>query len=181
MKIFNHKLNIELLVGTVAILTSVISIFIYLEQLKISREQQKASVYPYLWLNNGLLDKNYFYFKAENKGVGPAFIKKIKISFQHKEYDSFEQLFTKEWQKKNGSTHNHFPFYFESLETGNVLKEGEELTLYSLKYEETLAYYLKYQVVDDTTFHYQIWYADVYGGCFLNQDNNISVVGKCTE
>lgn len=176
MKLFNYKLNIELLVGTVAILTSVISIFIYLEQLKISRQQQKASVYPYLWLSGGVFDDNMFYYNCENKGVGPAFVKEIEIYYKHKKYNKFSKLFNKEWIQKNGSDFNSFPYYFDDLEVGSVLKIGEEKQIYTLKRNETLVKHLGYSVVGDSTFHFRIIYTDVYGGRFLNQDNKITAL-----
>lgn len=178
MKFFNHKLNIELLVGTVAILTSVISIFIYLEQLKISRQQQKASVYPYLWFEGGVYDNEFFYYNCENKGVGPAFIKDIEIYYKQKKYDSFAKFFTKEWNQKNGSDLNKFPYYFDDLEKGSVMKIGEELQIYTLKRNEVLVKHLGYKVITDTSFHFKVLYEDVYGGRFMNYDNKITVIEK---
>ncbi|MEA5405198.1 hypothetical protein VB776_19840 [Arcicella sp. DC2W] len=178
MKIFNRRLNIELLVGTVAIFTSVISIFIYLEQLKMSREQQKASVYPYLWFEGGVYDNNVFHYEVDNKGVGPAFIKNVEVYYQQKKYESFSKLFTSEWVRINGSDFNKFPYYFNDIENGSVMKIGEEKELYVLKNNQTLALHLGYKVMNDSSFHFKILYEDVYGGGFLNHDNKITAIEK---
>lgn len=180
MKIFNRTINIELLIGVCALLTSIISLGIYLEQLKISRQQQKASVYPYVWVTYQRIEDG-FYFNIENKGVGPAFIKKVDIAFKGKKYTDFSTLFTQQWVKRNdNNATNTFPFYMRNVTNGDVFKIGETVEIYVLKNNDKLANHLQ-SVVEDSSFHFKVLYTDVYGDYFSNEDNTVKNIENPLE
>lgn len=65
-----------------AFLVSVCSLFIYIYQSKLMAEQQQVVVWPYVQWSHSNVDD--FRLEAENKGVGPALIRKVTMSFNGK-------------------------------------------------------------------------------------------------
>jgi hypothetical protein len=90
------RINSDRLVSLIAMLIGVGSLFIIVYQTALLREQQKASVLPYLML--GLQANNErSYLIMRNTGIGPALIEDVVIRYQGRElrqdpYDFFLEV-----------------------------------------------------------------------------------------
>ena len=75
-----------------ALIVSVIQARIMSEQQTVMVAQQKAAVWPYVELSNGLnlTDSLVYTVVAENKGVGPALVKDMQIDVKGTSYNSFD-------------------------------------------------------------------------------------------
>lgn len=77
------------MVGLMATVVSLCSLFVSLYQVKMSREQQYASVWPNLLLfwsssdNNGEFDQRCTLW---NQGIGPAIIRDVHVEYRDKPY-----------------------------------------------------------------------------------------------
>jgi len=85
------KISADRIVSISAIVVSLGTLFIILYQTNLTRQEQKASVMPYLQFapnsNNGM-SKIYL----DNKGLGPALITSYRIFNQEKEYHSLLEI-----------------------------------------------------------------------------------------
>ncbi len=76
--------NADKFVSFSAILISLLSLYITIEQHNANKEQQRLSVLPYLSMSNyNTLGENYTYLIANN-GIGPAFVDSVIIRHQGK-------------------------------------------------------------------------------------------------
>jgi len=85
------KISADRIVSISAIVVSLGTLFIILYQTNLTRQEQKASVMPYLQFapntNSGM--SNIY---LENKGLGPALITNYRIFNQEQEYQSVQEL-----------------------------------------------------------------------------------------
>lgn len=72
----------EYAVAATAFFVSVCSLFIYIYQSKLMAEQQQVAVWPYVQWTYTNVDE--YRFDAENKGVGPALVRKVAIRYNGK-------------------------------------------------------------------------------------------------
>lgn len=85
------KISADRLVSVSAIVVSLGTLFIILYQTNLTRQEQKASVMPYLQFapnNNSGMSNIYL----ENNGLGPALITSYRIFNREKEYQSVQEL-----------------------------------------------------------------------------------------
>jgi len=80
-----RRINIELLLGISATFLSLAALVVSIVQTRIAREQQHASVWPYLQILASNFD-NELHYGLENKGVGPAIIRDFEIAYRGKTY-----------------------------------------------------------------------------------------------
>lgn len=59
----------------------------------------------------------------------------------------------------------NYGYFYGSMQKGNVLKSGDSVNLLSTVHNERVAELVE-SVVNDTSFHLRIQYADVYGNCW---------------
>jgi hypothetical protein len=83
----------ELIVALAAIFVGVATLFVYIYQARIMQHQQYASVWPYIEWVTYSSDTEGFFIQVENKGVGPAIIKSVKMKLNGKQLNDNQELF----------------------------------------------------------------------------------------
>jgi hypothetical protein len=141
MSVKKHKFwNIEIIVGIMATIVSICALVVSVTQTRIMREQQYAQVWPNLtygiWSANTFVDSTAeFEFHLNNKGVGPAIIKDIKIKYKNDIFEDDERQ--KFFQKLIGDTLNFIPHGFGSVQKNKVMLAGEDHTMWTFKRSKT--------------------------------------------
>ena len=164
------KLNADRIVSISAIIVSLATVFLILYQTKLMRQEQKSSVMPSLMIGYGLNDSLNILNERiwlENRGLGPAFIKKILIkdSLGKHEVDLHKYFEEINSNKNAVGVRRFFP--------GLIIPKNEGMTLYQ-KYSDStsrvvLGNYFKYPYKPSTAKNENnlaeiiIYYTNVYG------------------
>lgn len=175
-----RRINIELLLGISATFLSLAALVVSIFQTKIAREEQQASVWPYLQ-TSGSHEDDSFTLKVINNGVGPALIKKVTYSYKDATYAGHVDLLKSvEKNALSNSLRNKGGRFYSSFSTGNVLKAGDDLDLYIVTHNEPKASLLS-EATNDSSFHMRIVFGDVYGNCWQLDRNKVTSLGRCSE
>jgi hypothetical protein len=149
-----------------ALLVSAISLFALFYQLNLAREEnelirkeQKASVLPHLSQWFSTID-NRFKIVFGNRGVGPAFVKKVDLVLNDSiRFDNTDDLVDHIF--KNIEV-NENPNYMSSTFTeGRVIPAGETVVVISIP--DSKAQLTFQQYLAENTLDFEIIYEDVYG------------------
>ncbi|GAB3694209.1 hypothetical protein GCM10027592_14890 [Spirosoma flavus] len=168
------RINIELHLSLSATFLSLAALIVSIFQTKIARDQQHASVWPFLQITGSSYDQE-FHYGLENKGVGPAIIKDYSLIYKGKSYSNVRDLF---WEHIGRSTSGAKGFGNVSI--GDVFKSGEDLELLFVSRNDSIVQKVE-QMMADTSFLVRIRYADVYGNCWLLEQNKVKELGSCSE
>jgi len=154
------------IMSTSALFISVLSLvglmyqsYLAREENKLIQMQQSASVLPYLHQWYSEYDNN-FKLIVGNKGVGPAFIKKVKIVLDSSKtfdntYDLFNDIF------KSSKSLDTITFINNNLLSGFVLPANEEINLIEIQNENSINAFK--MVFNSRKILFKIVYEDVYG------------------
>lgn len=154
-----------------ALFVSAISLFALFHQLNLAREenelirkQQSASVLPHLSYYFSGADNN-FSFAFVNRGVGPAFIKEVKVvindslifyntdkAIQHIIKSNFNDL-------DSVSSNGNFKIRTSTFKKGNVLPANQSISIVIIKIGEIS----KIMEPHIRKMKYEVTYEDVYG------------------
>lgn len=168
------RINVELHLSLSAIFLSLAALIVSVVQTKIARDQQHASVWPRLMTSSSVLELN-FYFIIGNQGVGLAIIKSVDTFYKGHKYVTLSELLFQQTGHLTGG------YLYGDLESETVLKAGDENELFKLtRNDEPLAFKLA-EVVRDSSFHFRVRYADVYGNCWLLDRNKVTELGHCPD
>jgi len=148
-----------------AIIIAVISLIALFYQLSLAREenelirkQQSASVLPYLHQSTSNFNKQ-FSFHFTNKGVGPAFIKKVEFilndSIVFNNSDDFIRHVIKKVPKLNG-----IPYSVSTLTEGIIITANETHNIVVFFDYDARTPFLNYLLVNK--MEYTIIYEDIY-------------------
>lgn len=149
----------EMLIAAFAILISMSTLFVYIYQSNLMKQQQKMSVWPYV--NYGpSWGQDYFIVNLINKGIGPAIIENVTITFDGKEIEGIEGIIELVPDSIMG------PYSFSSLPSGLVIMAGESLTLLNVN-EPRMVAYLMDNILNDK-FHMEVCYSSVYGDSWVS-------------
>lgn len=168
------RVNIELLLGISATFLSLAALIVSIFQTKIAREQQQASVWPYLQIGMFLSQDNNtseFEVQLTNNGVGPALIKRISLAYQGKQYQTYHAVFTDEVAEVKDSAGSQA--FWREVERGVVIKAGEEWPLFKLTGRDKSIVRASTKA-SNSTFHYVVTYSDVYGNCWRLDRNKVT-------
>ena len=154
------------IMSTSALFISIISLIALLYQSYLAREenkliqkQQSASVLPYLntWYSNS---EEGFKIVFGNKGVGPAFIKKVNITFNDSlEFNNTDQLFRHIFKTAQGL--DSIQYSNSTLAKGFVLPANE--TIEVIVINSILGKKIFRAFLNKNKLDYTILYEDVYG------------------
>ncbi len=167
-------INIELLLGISATFLSLAALVVSIFQTKIARDQQQASVWPYLQLISSNVDQE-LHFGFENKGVGPAIIKNYEILYRGKTYTSTRSLFYEEIGVQTAGGKG-----FSDVLKGDVFKSGEDIELLFVAKNDTIVQKTS-ALLADSSLRVRIRYADVYGNCWLLDRHKTTSLGNCPD
>jgi hypothetical protein len=166
-----RRISVELLLGVSATLLSLAALVVSIVQTRISREQQHAAVWPFLKVGSGRVDDK-FVLVLENKGVGPAIVKRVEIGYRGKAFPSLVALMNPELTGFVG------PRFFVALRPGDVVKAGEELELFKIDRDGRKADRLS-ALVEEPTFLLGVTYADVYDNCWRATPHGVEPLPRC--
>lgn len=165
------KWTSEKIMSTSALFISIISVFALIYQSKLARDenelirkQQSASVLPHLSHYFSGADNN-FSVAFVNRGVGPAFIKEVKVvindslifyntdkAIQHIIKSNFNDL-------DSVSSNGNFKIRTSTFKKGNVLPANQNISIVIIKIGEISKIMEPYI----RKMKYEVTYEDVYG------------------
>ena len=157
----------EKIMSISALFVSAISLFALFYQLNLAheeneliRKQQSASVLPHLsqWFSN---TSDGFKIIFGNKGVGPAFIKKVELEIYDTIFHNTDRLvdyILRDIYKKDSTS---IPASTSTFSDGYVLPANDIIEILVIKKPEHIGIFRNY--LSNTDLDYTIIYADVYG------------------
>lgn len=164
----SRKINwsAEKVMSISALFVSTISLFALFYQLNLAREEnelirkeQKASVLPHLSQWYSTLD-NKFRIVFGNRGVGPAFVKKVELVLNDSlKYDNTDDLI--KYIYKNMGAVESADYTSSTFTDGRVIPAGEEVVVIAIKDLESRKLFIKY--LDKNTLEFDVIYEDIYG------------------
>ncbi|HSF55452.1 MAG TPA: hypothetical protein VLA71_16980 [Algoriphagus sp.] len=160
-----RKINVEFLLGLSAVFLSASALIVSIIQTTIFKEQQYASVWPYLQTTLSSRSGNYDY-GIENKGVGPAIVKKFEYVYRGTSYDNTRALFTALFGE------NMKGVGFSGVNKDYVFKPEEAISLLSLDNPDSVIRQIAYRW-ESASVNLKVTYSDVYGNCWL-LDNGVT-------
>ncbi|WP_288425045.1 hypothetical protein [uncultured Spirosoma sp.] len=169
-----RRINIELLLGISATFLSLAALVVSIVQTSIAREQQHASVWPYLQVLTSNLEDELHY-GLENKGVGPAIIRDFEITYRGKTYKNVRQVFYSVIGRTTSGGKG-----FGTVSKGMVFKSGDDMDMLFVTKNDTIVSQVN-AMLGDSSFHIRIRYADVYGNCWLLDREKVTELGSCPE
>ena len=158
----------EYIVAATALVVSLSTLGVYIYQAKVMREQQHISVWPCMEWN--ITNAGEFHVSAQNKGVGPAIIRKAEMSLDGRPMKNNRELITAvlgpDWT---------LGFLNSSLE-GRVLIPGEEIMPFRIPDpNEAKAFDAKLR---GHTLGLRITYCSVYGDCWVTDGDSTKRLPK---
>ncbi len=129
---------------------------LYYEQAALNRRQQYAAVLPYLELWSRT-DKGVYNLDLVNNGLGPAFIRSIRVHYQGKIYEGDPAQFLYEVIVPADSS---LKFGFTSINIGRLMPAGQSLTLIGVTNSEEKAQKLRKLFRDSAQV--EVVFASVY-------------------
>ena len=112
----------------ISILALVVSIF----ETSILREQQKATVWPYVTISQNYSSSGYE-LRAINKGVGPALIESVQIEFDGKPMDTYLGMLEEAFPNNDRDYGNTK----QSNINGVVMQSEEKIVMLSFPWTDT--------------------------------------------
>jgi len=172
IKTRQSKYRSEWIVATAAMTVSILSLVVYIYQAKIMQEQQQTSVWPYLEWTVTTSTTDGFYISVINKGVGPAIVKKTRLTLDSTETNSV-QLTRDLFGKKIDSL-----WAFYTSVNDRVLAPGEEVRLLHVKDGAHARLVLPSPELLFRRVTYEITFASIYGDCWTSYGLKV-VEGGC--
>jgi len=121
-------------------------------QTELIRREQRIAVMPYLGFALSYPSKNWCEIKVGNSGLGPAFIKEVKMEYQGEDYTDNLLAFYKTFFKPTN-------FIYNNLGPGTVIESGETIVLFG--YNQSLDLFQEGLINGEIKF--SITYESAYG------------------
>lgn len=179
-KVTKRKINwtADKIMSTSALFISVISLIALLYQSYLAREenkliqqQQSASVLPHLsqWFST---TSSGFKVIFGNKGVGPAFIKEVKLEMKDTTFYNTDHLVNHMLRSIYKKDSILIPASTSTFSDGYVLPANETIEVVTIKKQEHFKIFRNF--LNTLNLEYTIIYADVYGSewTFSNKESN---------
>ena len=141
----------EKLVAYMAVLVGLCALGVSIYEANIFRQQQKASVWPYLEFSYSNIDG--FSYNLKNKGVGPAIIKWIVVKI-----DGIPIKSWKEYGKKIFEVDKSNVDYVSSFISERVISSNENIRIILFKDPATIRTVLK----NISRISFQICYSSIF-------------------
>ena len=167
------RITVELLLAAAATFLSLCALVVSLLQTRIAREQQHASVWPFLRLGGQRLDRA-FTLILENRGVGPALIRRVEVVLRGRPQTGHVEAIKGELQGYEG------PKFYSVLRIGDVIKAGEEIRLFHVDQDDRRADHLQ-GLIHRGEFVMRVSYADVYGNCWIAGRDGVQPLSRCPD
>ncbi len=167
------RFNPDVLLGLSAVFISVCALVVSVVQTKIAREQQQATVWPYLQVLMSQFDQE-FHVGIENKGVGPAIIRQFELLDHDRRFTTTQAFYLERFGPTRGGKG------FATLDSGSVLKPGENIDLLAVFNNDSVARAV-YGYVGKRDFGLRVTYSDVYGNCWCLERDKTTPLARCPE
>jgi hypothetical protein len=153
-----------------AIVVATVAAFAAIYEARINREHQAISVWPYLQMWPGISveesasrDESAFTFHIANKGVGPAIIEDLKLTFKGKPYQGWHSLLIAVARASDLEGNLHLSE--AGIEPGEVIEAGEIRWLIESK-NRPLAHAMSKAIYADKSISYAVCYCSLYEECW---------------
>lgn len=145
-----------------AIVASVGTLFVIVYQTNLIRKQQYASVLPYLemWNSNPGREGETYKYVLMNNGIGPAFIKEVKIHYQDSIYLYDPYDFAYHVIRPRDSLIN---YSYSNIRKGRLIPPGEKVDLIGVTKDALNAGILRNWFGNNDSIAVEIIYESVYG------------------
>ena len=167
------KINVSLLLGISAVFLSASALIVSIIQTTILRDQQYATVWPYIQATAMNTNVGYSY-GIENKGVGPAIINKLEYTYKGKSYESTKKMYTALFGE------NYTGAGFTVTNKNYVIKSGEGLEMLSVNRPDSSLNHIIY-LWESEAVNLKIIYSDVYGNCWQLDRGITSRLSSCPD
>lgn len=147
-----------------AVILSVVAIAVSLLEVSAMRDQQRASVWPYLSIGQGYLSNNYR-LTVENKGVGPALLKKVDWRVDGEPVHDLDKLIR---DTVGDDLAFSYETYFTSSLGEDVMAPGESLTVFGVPVRDDTMAFLQ-GVNGRVTL--SACYCSIHGDCWVSSLN----------
>lgn len=147
-----------MLIAIFAVLVSFSTLFVYIYQSNLMKQQQKMSVWPYISFETSW-GYDYLTLGLTNKGIGPALITSVSIRDGETELDGIQALMDLVPDTLKA------PFNFSSIYPGQVLMAGENLQTFHITEPRTVQFIL--DLIRENRISMEICYESVYGDSWL--------------
>lgn len=150
-----------------AIVVSVMTMFVYIYQAKIMREQQYTAVWPYLeWM---MSTGQGFSIRVMNKGVGPAIIKSTSFKLDGKPVNGVNELLIGLFGNIDSLSRS------EEEINNRVIAPGEQLEIFNI-FDGPATRKIDKSIY--TRIEYEICYCSIYEECWTSVGLRV-VEGRC--
>jgi hypothetical protein len=181
MKFTIRKPNYQLVISVAAIFLSLCGLLVSVYQARIARENQQMSVWPHLQIDIGHTNQDFDFF-VSNNGVGPALIRQTELRYAGKLMSDHITFYRSLVRNQLSDSLRLQELRYQTLEMGDVLKAGEDRSLFMSKQNGSLADTLEKITMMDSAFRYCVTYSDVYNACWqVVYSGGRSTVTKLTD
>lgn len=157
----------EMIMAICAVFLSLVAVSVALFEANIAREQQKVSAWPYLDVTSSNL--NGMTHMVINKGLGPAIIKDVRVSFRNTP--------VKEWGDLFNLIDEQYPWATTTSTLRNqIISPGQTFNFLKLN-KDIFKEYLKTSKRHDISV--SICYCSVYQDCWLAETETPVFVESC--
>ncbi|WP_057940305.1 hypothetical protein [Algoriphagus resistens] len=168
-----RKVNVSLLIGIAAIFLSASALLVSIIQTTILKEQQQASVWPYIQATF-MFTKGYYSFGIENKGVGPAIIKDLEYAYIGTNYDNTKKMYAALFGESYSGVG------FTETNKNYVIKSGEGIEMLSVNLPDSLINGI-ITLWESDAVNLIITYSDVYGNCWKLDNGVTTRLSSCPD
>lgn len=120
--------NSDRLFGIAAFLISIGTFCVYIYEARLLQKQQYASALPYLEMWNSRPTPGIYKLQLVNNGVGPAFIKEVKVHYRGKVYQGDHVRFYHTVIPR----HERVRFLSSNVTVGRVIPAGHSVDIISM-------------------------------------------------
>lgn len=151
--------NSEKLLSLTAMLISVCTLFVFVYQTNLIREQQYKSVFPYLELGNfGSYTKDYGFFLS-NRGIGPAMIQSIEIHYKDSVYQEDLAKFLRHYITEEDSIY----YTHSNITPGSLIPADERVILANINRKDIEMGIRLFNIINQEELDIIIEYESIYG------------------
>lgn len=156
-----NLLDSNKIISILAMVISLLTLWVLYKQTNLMSEQQKLSVLPYLTIIHKNMGHPNYQLVLENNGVGPAFIESITIKYKGKNYKTHIYDFL---NKKIPEFKNLKNITYSSVYEGQLIPAGEKIFMLKVLKDQTSTNQLSVllQKLNKEGMQYELIYKSIY-------------------
>ncbi len=171
----SKSININRMASFGAVLISSMALGVSILEVNAMKAQQRAMTWPFVCIKN-TYSSDGFKLLLENKGVGPAVVANVDITYQGQSYRNLDALIINTVGEDEAFGYD---VYRGSNPSGSVIAAGEEVTLFSVPWEERTE---KLLAAWDNSVIVSACYCSIQDDCWVSRlgQNMAEKVKTCT-